>query len=516
MLLCLALMLLAFINGHPAIMAPQESGTDSSQNTHLWSFHSNASISHSPIVADINNDGRLEAVVCTDTGEVYALSGENGSVMWNSSTNTVVRGSPFFVDPGGGSYPEILVWGENKTAMLNAEDGKMIWQSNEEAWQKPILADIDRNGDYEVILMSSILSVLNARNGSPLWNSTFGWNSTFSGAFAVGDVWGNISLEIVVTNGKKLAVLEGMNGTLVWSNTGSYGPLVYLANVDSDPNSEIVLYASSVGGPEALNGENGSVIWTSTDAGTLKSLVYDSHPQILCQTRTGLCMVSGANGTVIWSSSTSIYSSFLAGYLNGDKVEDFLTVPIHPIPSITAIDGATGAVMWTFSDIPNDRYYYPYPVFHDFNSDGIREVLVAGGVNPHNGADELFILDGEYGLIDFQKDLPNQVYATPVTADLNGDNVSDILLAYTIGDVSADTIQGFSRNVGLHPIIPVYIPPVLVLFIVAAVAVYGFRQRRKSSADGNQGSGPVGGGLTGWAAHLRPWSPRAGSNQYRV
>jgi hypothetical protein len=217
-------------------------------------------------------------------------------------------------------------------------------------------------------------------------------------------------------------------------------------------------------------------------------------------------MVSGANGTMIWSSSTVIYTSFLAGYLNGDEVNDFLTVPIYPIPSITAIDGATGAVMWTFSDIPK-RYYYPYPVFHDFNSDGIREVLVADGADSHTGSDKLYILDGEYGLIDFQKDQPNWVYATPTIADLNGDNVSDVLLAYTIGEVSADTIQGITRNVALHTIIPAYLPDALVLFIVAAVTFYGFRQRRKSSVDENQGPGPIGGGLTGWAAHLRPWSP---------
>jgi hypothetical protein len=248
MILCLTLMLLAFINGHPAIMSLQESGTDSTQYIHLWSFYSNASISYSPMVADINNDGRLEAVVCTDHGEVYAINGEDGSAMWNSSTDTHVRGSPSFVDAGGGSYPEILVWGENKTAMLNAENGELLWQSNEVAWQRPILADIDKNGDYEVIEMSNILSVLNARNGSLLWNSTFGWNSTYRGAFAVGDVWGDSALEIVVTNGVTLAVLEGMNRTLVWSSTGSYDTPIYLANVDSDPSSEIVLYASSVGG----------------------------------------------------------------------------------------------------------------------------------------------------------------------------------------------------------------------------------------------------------------------------
>lgn len=494
-LLCLALILLAFTNGHLATMALQESGTDSAQDTHLWSFHTNESISYSPIVADINNDSRLEAIVCTDTGEVYALSGENGSLMWNSSTHTVVRGSPSFVDAGSGSYPEILVWGENKTAMLNAENGELLWQPKEVAWQKPILADIDRNGDYEVILMSDSLIVLNARNGSLLWNSTSGWNSTYRGAFAVGDVWGDSSLEIVMTNGNVLVVVEGMNGKTVWSSTSSYEPPIYLADIDSDPNSEIVLYASSVGGPEALNGENGSVIWTAADAGSLESFVYDSHPQILCQSKTGLCMVSGTNGTTIWSSSTSIYSSFLAGYLNGDKVEDFLTVPIHPIPSITAIDGATGAVMWTFSDIAEERYYYPDPVLHDFNSDGIAEVLVAGGVNPKTGTDELYILDGEYGLVDFQKHLPNRVYATPVISDLNGDNVSDILFAYITGGVSADTFQGVTRNVGRSTMIPAYVPYILVLFIVVTVTVCGFRHSRKSSANGKQGPEPVAGNL---------------------
>jgi outer membrane protein assembly factor BamB len=63
----------------------------------------------SPALGDIDNDGKLEVVVGSDDHKIYALNGENGSLLWSYSTGYFVRSSPSLGDIDNDGKLEVVV-----------------------------------------------------------------------------------------------------------------------------------------------------------------------------------------------------------------------------------------------------------------------------------------------------------------------------------------------------------------------------------------------------------------------
>jgi outer membrane protein assembly factor BamB len=101
------------------------------------------------------------------------------------------------------------------------------------------VADVDQNGDVEVIVTSEYVYCLKGKDGSLVWMVKGG---TFSSP-AIVDIDGDTEYEIVVgSDDNHVYCINGRDGTVLWrfSTKGNAGPCA-VADIDGDGYAEIVV-----------------------------------------------------------------------------------------------------------------------------------------------------------------------------------------------------------------------------------------------------------------------------------
>jgi len=79
-------------------------------------------VESSPALGDIDGDGKLEIVVGSNDDKLYALNGEDGSVLWSYTTGGDIVSSPALGDIDGDGKLEIVVGSnDDKLYALNGE-----------------------------------------------------------------------------------------------------------------------------------------------------------------------------------------------------------------------------------------------------------------------------------------------------------------------------------------------------------------------------------------------------------
>lgn len=139
----------------------------------------------SPVVADIDSDGKAEIVVASTGGNIFSLSTEGSLVVdWEFKTVSEILSSPIIADVNGDGKVEILIGSMNGSVFVLKNDGKMDINSLEyftpfSSWLISSLAinDVDDNGKLDVVAASfdKTLKVfelpLTDSNSAVLWSS---------------------------------------------------------------------------------------------------------------------------------------------------------------------------------------------------------------------------------------------------------------------------------------------------------------------------------------------------------
>jgi len=108
-------------------------GEDGSE---FWNFTTGGDVDSSPALGDVDGDGMLEVVVSSKDNKTYALNGEDGSELWNFSTgsgNGGVMNHPMFSSPALGDVDsdgmlEVIIGSnDGNIYALNGEDGSKLW-----------------------------------------------------------------------------------------------------------------------------------------------------------------------------------------------------------------------------------------------------------------------------------------------------------------------------------------------------------------------------------------------------
>ena len=130
-----------------------------------WPKHLGEPMESSPALADIDNDGKLEIVIGTESNHVYAFNGENATPVsgsWPVTTSGGVRAAPSIGDIDNDGHLEIVVgdsWWGGHTWAFEADgsvmDGWPIDVDNN-VIASPALADFDCDGDLEIVQPTSI------------------------------------------------------------------------------------------------------------------------------------------------------------------------------------------------------------------------------------------------------------------------------------------------------------------------------------------------------------------------
>ena len=336
-------------------------------------------------LTDDNGDGFIDerdipdVVVGTKLGIHYALSGSDGSIIWESMTPVSTSPmTPALGDVDHDGYPEVIIGGPGGIASLNGQNGVQKWKVQPYTGLQSLcggigLYDLEGDGSVEVVIGRNIY---NAQNGMLKASGVYGHGAGNALAFPISTA-ADINLdgkqELVVGN-----AAYDEQGNAQWYNGLSDG-FVAIGQFDGDPEGEIVI---SFNGMLRLQDNDGSIIWNldlqSERSGppSVSDINNDGSAEIIIVTTNNISAID-TQGTLLWE---------------------------HPIQDYTS--GATSASIF------------------DFEGDGIKEVVYADEVF-------LWVFDGVTGEVKLQEDNHSSETCTeyPIVTDVDNDGSAEIVYA---------------------------------------------------------------------------------------
>jgi outer membrane protein assembly factor BamB len=327
-------------------------GTDCSL---LWSRSLGGSYAGAvtPAVGELNPSvtGLEIAVMHTNTASLYVLRGTDGAILWSRYVGGSYNMSPPTIfDANGDGVGEVYVVG-NSIYALRGTDGSTIWSYPASSdFASVAIADINNDGQYEVVTVANSggswrVIVLRATDGAFLWSYSVG----SQGNPAIADLDNDGYREIVVATDNGWLYALRHNGTLYWSRNMGYGAYPGFMN------SPTIADLNGDGWKEIVYGQYG---WSGG--------CYSQYVHVL----------RGTNGSTIWSysgpcSGYQVHSRKIADIDNDGQIEIILTgAGYGPSPYIRVLNGATGAVEWTYSG-----FSFEGLAIGDVDNDGCMEFV---------------------------------------------------------------------------------------------------------------------------------------------
>ncbi|MHA1127175.1 MAG: FG-GAP-like repeat-containing protein [Candidatus Heimdallarchaeota archaeon] len=143
-----------------------------------WNYTHTANVDWYPCIADIHNDGQDEFFILADDQYYYCRNGTDGSVIWKCLLEFDTASNPILSDLTSDGSIESLVslsfFDSGVFARIHCinDAGGIIWNATvrDEIFGSIITADLDDNGNQELIMGSTDLLYCLNSNGEQLWN----------------------------------------------------------------------------------------------------------------------------------------------------------------------------------------------------------------------------------------------------------------------------------------------------------------------------------------------------------
>ena len=353
----------------------------------------------SPVIGDVNNDGRNDVVVGGQNSRLYAYD-SNGALLpgWPAVTTSAVNSTPAVGDVDGDGQNEVVVG----------------------------------TGTLEVAGARGALNIFNSNGGrrcERLMSTTHGQANAVYGAPAIGDVTGDGLNDVVfgswdhtiyVTNGNCGVIASKDNRDSVFSNPALF---------DVDGTGQLDIF---IGGDAS---ENSKVPGDSFNGGIFRRLRYDG---------------SGTLAQVWEHRSTEAFQNGAAiGDITGDGQPEVVTGSGMYWCRLrgTCPSAPDSNKVWAFNlhnggDVPGwpkratmNTTFNSSPALGDLDGDGVADVVIGStSINPNvpgelaGGAIDAFYSRG--GRKSFVTDDVQQP-GSPVIADVDGNAGNEVLFANT-------------------------------------------------------------------------------------
>ncbi len=196
-------------DGRPEIIAPSFDG-----KVHVFAgrggvfcdpLGGGGTMHSSPAWADIDGDGTEELVLGTGTGELCVLRGLRGALKGTRLRCSKINSSPALGDLDGVGVLDVVVGsgcdfdGQDVSAISGADRSELwVYRTGRGTWSTPVLRDVDGDGELDVVVGSadSHLYVLGGRDGALLWRFHIGAETHSRAALA--DLDGDGVLEAII------------------------------------------------------------------------------------------------------------------------------------------------------------------------------------------------------------------------------------------------------------------------------------------------------------------------------
>lgn len=224
-------------------------GSDFSE---VWKFNLGDKnwVNSEPSVGDIDGDGKNEIVFATESLEVYALNGEDGSLLWKFIPGDIIS-APSLADVDEDGILDVLFnSADGRIYALKGTSGEKIWMHEiGEDIGSPAIGDVNLDGHVDVVSRGqNAVFAFRGKDGSLLWKFDFeriddNWTN---GSPVIGDMDGNGSVEVIVPLDDPqygIFVLKGRDGSLLYSWDEDIIESVCIGDINEDGYMDIVALA---------------------------------------------------------------------------------------------------------------------------------------------------------------------------------------------------------------------------------------------------------------------------------
>jgi hypothetical protein len=241
----------------------------------VWARKLSSGVTSGTFLDDVNGDRCWDILVGDSSGNVYLVSGREGSLIWSKNVDSapIIGIAGMYVYSGSEST--------NWTVSALKSDGTLKWAKKIGVGIKPISygsyidSGIDVNGDGYgdvVIATGSSVIMLSGYDGSILWTKPMSVRVTKT-LVTFRDFDGDGIYDVILGTRDGVYLLSGISGNVIWSK-----PLGYVFSIDNfyevdlnnDGYSEIIVATDK--GAYALSGKNGDVVWSYKPASLTTSV----------------------------------------------------------------------------------------------------------------------------------------------------------------------------------------------------------------------------------------------------
>jgi outer membrane protein assembly factor BamB len=363
------------------------------------------SFAYSVATADIDGDGSSEVIVVEDaygafgetTTRITVRDGRTGLVEWFFEENSTAPSGIALGDIDDDSLPEIVFGLYGKGVFALNGDGSLLWNQSliaaaTQPFISPSIADILGDQGLEVIIPTEAgsLYVLNGLDGSIIWSRTLG-GRIFKSA-SVGDIDGDMKPEIVVSCDNDVTfALNSEDGSELWNHTWPHqfdwleASTAALGDINSDGIVEVIIRTSDY--LAALSGEDGTVVWSFqphlddidyTFTPALGDVNGDGQLEIVFTlARRYVYALHGRDGSVLWAFDAhglGLIAYTLVGDFDGDNRAEVVITTYGS--SIISINGEDASIQWTSFMNAHGVWGQYIPGVGDVNDNGMLDIVV--------------------------------------------------------------------------------------------------------------------------------------------
>ncbi|MCK5800402.1 MAG: VCBS repeat-containing protein, partial [Deltaproteobacteria bacterium] len=285
-------------------------------------------------MADVDNDHKVEIFACASGGGTIAFEND-GTFKWQNASAGCY--APSVADLDGDGNPEVIV----RQHVLDGKTGALKWSGKDGCGVYSTAADINDDGKPEVVCGR----VVYTWDGKTLWNDT---KQGGHGNVAIADLDGDGKPEIVTTVGSEHAIYANHA-----DGTRYFGP-VDINQGHADPNNP---RGPTGGGPPTIADFDG-----------------DGKPEIAAAAGWGYVIFEN-DGKPKWFQKTQDLSSRATGSSVFDFEGDGKAEVVYGDELVLRIyEGTTGKVL--FSRCSTSGTLQEYPLIVDVDNDDHAEIVV--------------------------------------------------------------------------------------------------------------------------------------------